>query len=64
MTNFYSVFADDHEHGSMRLSATFLDEYAAYSYAKGLSPSGDGIAIIRYQALNADSLFIEHEDVK
>lgn len=49
---FFAVFVDDHDHGSMRLVATYLDEYAACGFAQVLSPSGDGIKIVEYQALN------------
>ena len=64
MTYFYSLFVDDHENGSMKLDSTYLDEYAARSAGEKLSPSGDGIAIFKYQALNATSLPIEYKDVK
>jgi hypothetical protein len=53
---FYALFADDPETGSMVLVATYLDEHAVQSHGKKLSPSGDGIAVIQYQALNAIDL--------
>lgn len=52
-TYFYAVFVDDHEIGSMRLVATYLEEWAAKAYGRTLSPTGDGISIIKYQALNS-----------
>jgi hypothetical protein len=56
VTYLYTVFVDDHKHGAMRLVASYLSEYAAESHARSLSPNGDGIAVLRYQLLNAEDL--------
>ncbi len=56
MTYLYSLFADDHEHGSMRLVATYLDEYAALNHAQALSPNGDGIHLMKYQIINVTDI--------
>lgn len=57
MVYFYSLFVDDDEMGSMKLVGTWLDEYAARSAGEKLSQSGDGVAVIKHQALNAS--FVE-----
>lgn len=56
MTYLYSVFIDDHEHGSMRMVATYLDKYAAVSHARAMSSNGDGVTVKSYQAINDGDL--------